>query len=332
MELNNFKELLLKKSEDNQNLQVLIKYMRNEYLVDHVMESLEKMAASYSKKNPNHAVMHFGTHMDEGTEGEMFHDSLSHHASHYKSALDAGNNKVADQHMGQVFKMMHMGDKLTRDGLNDHSHGKLRIEAVDPKPWERAKYATQNDQGKFKTDTKGWGRQGANPNYDFLRSSPHESYKDEVKTHGHNKAYPLEEMKVNDKNIHIEDVEHGGEFTSHPFDSHPIMSNYSRSPKSHDSLQHDTYLKGHDDFHADGGGGDAYWDMVETRDPKAHEARGSVKHSGVHADIEGLNLEDVAAEPSEDKATAVSAEPELPKKAPSLADMKAKLAAIRGGK
>lgn len=331
MKLNNFKELLLKKSEDNQNLQVLIKYIRDDYLVDHVIESLEKMAASYSKKNPNHAVMHFGTHMDKDTEGEMIHDAVSHHASHYKAALDAGNNKVADQHMSQVFKMMHMGDKLTKDGLNDHSHGKLKIEAVDPKPWERAKYATKNDQGKFKTDTKGWSRQGANPNYDFLRSAPHESYKEEVKTHGHSGAYPLEEMKINDKHVHIDDVEHSGKFEPHSFDSHPIMSHYSRSPKAHDSLNHDNYLKEHDDFHGDGGGIDSYFDSVEARDPKEHEARGSVKAGAIHKKVDGLNLDD-APVVEETKAEAVSAEPELPKKAPSLDEMKAKLAAIRGNK
>ena len=40
MKLDNFKELLNKKAEDNPNLQLLIKYMRDEYLVDHVIESL----------------------------------------------------------------------------------------------------------------------------------------------------------------------------------------------------------------------------------------------------------------------------------------------------
>lgn len=326
MKLNNFKELLLKKSEDNQNLQVLIKYMRDDFLLDHVVESLEKMARSYSKKNPNHALMHFGTSMDEHTEGEMFHDALSHHASHYKAALDAGDKKTADKHMSQVFKMMHMADKLTRDGLNDHSHGKLRIEAIDPKPWERAKYSAQNEQGKFKTDTKGWGRQGATPNYDYLRGAPHESYRGEVKTHGHNKAYPLHEIKVNDKHIHIDDVEHAGDYNPHPFDDHPIMSHYATSPRSHDSLKHDEYLKAHDDFHGDEGGINKYWDLIESRDPDSHAKRGTIKHPGVHADIEGLSLEDIAPEaPKSDKVEAVSAEP----KPPSLDDIKAKIASAK---
>src|SRR6478736_550669 len=132
MKLDSFKELLIKKAEDNDNLKLLIKYMREDYLVDHVVESLEKMAAIYSKKNPNHAVLHFGTHMDPGTEPEMIHDALSHHASHYKSALDSGNKALADQHMRKIFEINHMADKLTRNGLEDHSLGKLKVEAIDP--------------------------------------------------------------------------------------------------------------------------------------------------------------------------------------------------------
>lgn len=313
--------------------------MKDDFLVDHIVESLEKMASSYSKKNPNHAVMHFGTHMDEHTEGEMFHDAMSHHASAYKAALDAGDESTADRHMSQIHKMMHMSDKLTRDGLNDHSHGKLRVEAIDPKPWERSHHSKtkMEEDGKtpkknskgghiFTTDTKGWARQNRNHNYGYLRGAPHESHRGEVTAHGHNKAYPLHEIKVNDKHIHIDD-DHAfdGSYQEHPFDSHPIMSHYNTSPKSHDSLKHDDYLKAHDEFHAEGGGLDSYYDMTDLRDPEAHAARGSIKHPGVHKEIDGLSLEKPTKETKEaPAAVSPKAEEVLPDKAPTLQEMKDK--------
>ena len=230
MKLDNFKELLIKKSGDNKNLELLIKYMKDEYLLDHVVESLEKMAWSNSKKNPNAAVKHLATNMNNFKAG-MIHDALSHHASHYKAALKAGDKQTADSHMRKIFKTMHIIDKATRDGLNDHTQGRLKVEAIDPKPWERNNYqTTKGDSTKYSTDTRGWSRHKDSQTYDYLRMAPHadKGYQGdglgaaEVKTHGHNKAYPLEEIKVNGKYLHIEDVEHSGEHTEHPFDSHPI--------------------------------------------------------------------------------------------------------------
>jgi hypothetical protein len=321
MKLDGFKELLTKKAEDNENLKLLIKYMREDFLVDHIVESLEKMAAIYSKKNPNHAVLHFGTHMDPGTEPEMVHDALSHHASHYKSALDSGNKSLADQHMRKIFEINHMADKLTRDGLNDHSGGKLKVESVDPKPWERAKYSVQKDNGAFTTDTKGWGRHGSD--YSFLRDAPHDSYKKEIKSHGHNKAYPLEEMSVNGKPIHIEDVDGKGKYQPHPFDEHPIMQHYSRSPKEHTPELHEKYMNEHEGFNNDGI--NKYFDMIEARDPKAQAARGSVKSKPVHAEIPGLDLNEGAPAQAGTPAAA-------PKAEPTIEDIQARLAAIRGKK
>lgn len=328
MKLDSFKELLIKKADDNDSLKLLIKYMKDDFLVDHVIESLEKMAAIYSKKNPNHALLHFGEHMDPGTEPEMIHDALSHHASHYKSALDSNNKVLADQHMRKIFEIQHMVDKLTRDGLNDHSKGKLKVEAVDPKPWERSKYSEMNDAGKFKTDTKGWARHGSD--YSFLREAPHESYKKEIKTHGHNKAYPLEEMSVNGKPIHIEDVDAGGKFVPHPFDEHPIMSHYHRSPKDHTEEHQSKYIGQHEQYGNEGI--NKYFDLADSRDPKDHAARGSVKSKPIHADIAGLNLEDM--KPVAEKSVVQENTPAAPtpKAEPSIEDIQAKLAALRGKK
>lgn len=247
MKLDNFKELLNKKAENNPNLQLLIKYMRDEYLVEHVVESLNKMARSYSNKNTNNAVMHFGTHMDSETEGDMIRNALSHHASHYKSALNSGNEKLADSHMKKIFQIMHLSEKLTRDGLNDHSSGKLKIEAVDPKPWERSGYSNISEKtGRFSTDTKGWSR--SSNNYGWLRGAPHESYKKETDAHGHTQAYPLSQIKVNGKYIHIEDIDPQNDHVDHEFDSHPIMKYYKSSPSSHNSEKHNEYISMLDDY------------------------------------------------------------------------------------
>lgn len=330
MKLDSFKELLIKKAEDNDSLVLLIKYMREDFLVDHVVESLEKMARIFSKKNPNHAVLHFGTHMDPGTEPDMIHDALSHHASHYKAALDAGNEALADRHMRKIFEINHMADKLTRDGLNDHSGGKLKVEGVDPKPWERKKYSDMKDDGKFVTDTKGWARHGSD--YSFLRESPHESHKKEVKAHGHNKAYPLEEMSVNGKPIHIEDdLKSPGKFVDHPFDSHPIMKHYARSPKEHSAELHSQYMDEHEGYGNEGI--NKYFDMIDARDPQKQALRGTIKAKPVHKEVEGLNLEDAPAAPAAPVEGEVPvAAPEAGKEAPSINDVMARLAAIRGKK
>lgn len=295
MKLDNFKELLLKKSVDNENLQLLIKYMRDDYLVDHVVESLEKMAASYSKKNPNASVKHFANNMNNFKSG-MIHDALSHHASHYKAALNTGDTKAADDHMRQIFKTMHMVDKFTKDGINDHSGGRLKISAVDPKPWERSGYtSTTNkkgeDTGKFVTDTQGWKRHGSSINYDWLRNKPHDSYKDEVSRHGHNKAYPLEEIKVNGKYISVDDkIEHSGEFAPHPFDSHPIYKHYNESPSVHGADKKAKYLEQREAFHTDEGGGkNQYRNKIANMSKEDFANMGANKSNPVHKDVEGLD-------------------------------------------
>lgn len=314
MKLDNFKELLLKKSEDNDNLQLLIKYMKDDYLVDHVVESLEKMAASSAARNPNAAVIDFAKNMNKQKAG-MLHDALSHHASHYKAALKSGDTETADKHMGQIFKTMHMVNKFTKNGVNQYSPTPFEISAVDPKPWERAGYQnTKNrsgeDTGKFTTDTNGWARHGSSTNYDWLRGAPHADskktgdshYKKEVSKHGHNKAYPLEEMKVNGKHLHIEDVEHApGEFASHPMDSHPIYNHYKTKPSEHGSDKHAKYVEEHSNFHNHPEGGKAQFRAKMANITKEDFAkRGAEKSSPVHSEIEGLDISDkVKSTPSE---------------------------------
>lgn len=284
MKLDNFKELLIKKASDAPDLQLLIKYMKDDYLLEHVMESLEKMATSYSKKNPNHAIMHFGTNMDPETEPNMIHDALSHHASAYKAALNGGNRVLANAHMEKFFNIMHMTQKLTRNGLNDHSNSKLNIEAVDPKPWERSGYDKKNAQGKFSTDTKGWSRSGGNYS-DWLSKEPHEAYSKETDIHGHKGPYPLEEIKVNGKYLDINPNAEGKKFVPHEFDAHPIMSHYKNSPTEHTAEKQEQYLQAHD-LYQDSPHINSYFDRMEAMDPKVLASRGSAKSEPVHKPIE----------------------------------------------
>ena len=126
MKLDNFKELLAKKASGNENLQLLIKYMKEDMLAEHVIESLSKMAEIDQGRSSNDAVIHFGSRMEPDMEADMIYDALSHHASHYKAALNAGNEKLADSHMKKLFNIMYLARKF-KDKYTDHSGGKLKI-------------------------------------------------------------------------------------------------------------------------------------------------------------------------------------------------------------
>jgi hypothetical protein len=322
MKLDNFKELLIKKADGNPNLQLLIKYMRDEYLVEHAIESLNKMARSYSNKNSNSAIMHFGAHMDPETDGAMIHDALSHHASHYRAALNSGNEKLADSHMKKIFQIMHMSEKLTRDGLNDHSGGKLKIDAIDPKPWERSGYSNISEKtGKFSTDTKGWSR--LSNSYSWLRGGPHESYGKETEAHGHSQAYPLNQIKVNGKHLHIDDVEPTSDYVPHEFDEHPIMKYYKASPSSHNAEKHQEYLESMDTY---GDNMDAFLDRIDAIE--GYDDRGINLPDPIHKPLEQVKQEMQApAQEVKPEPAAETAAVDTPKPSVSQVDQTAKLLA-----
>ncbi len=307
MRIDKFKELLIKKAGDNKHLKTLIKYARDEFLLDNILESLEKMARISQHRNSNFAVKNFGSEMDSELHPNMFHDALSHHASQYKSALNNKNDSVANQHAGQIFKYMHLLHKLTDDGGIDHTGGSMKVEAIDPKPWERSYYSEESGRSSS-TNTKGWAR--SMKDYSWLRGAPHGSYKKEVKTHGHNGAYPLEQIKINDKHIHIDDIdEHTGKYEPHPFDHHPVMSHYKKPAKDFSEDHYDEYLGHVDKYHDEGGHMDAYFDKHEAlqqKDPDAYGLRGSKVSDPIHEAVETpLSLEDEIAEAvSEEKGEA----------------------------
>lgn len=260
------------------DLQTLIKYMKDDFLVEHVAESLEKMAAAH--KNPNASVLHYGTDMDPDRDPKMIHDALSHHASHYKAALDKGNKPLANEHMKKFFNTMHMTEKLTNGASGDHSKGKLKIDAPAPNPWERNAFTNKNEQGKFKTDTKGWSRN--HDNYaDWLSKPPHSEH---VNRSPHRGAYPLEEVKVNGQYLDIDpsgkNVDVGGNKANlHELDKHPIMNVYKEDPSSHLDSAHDKYKQDLEDY-MNSPEMDSFYDKIEKVSPD----RGSVKSKPVHGE------------------------------------------------
>lgn len=285
MKLDSFRELLLRKVNDP-HLRVLIKYAKDETIFEHVVESLEKMAVSDHKaRNANHTVRAFATEMDHEHEPAMIHDALSHHISGYKAAVNKGNQDVANKHAKQAFKLMNLAASTA-----PHSDGKLNISYVDPKPWERHHKLSQDENGKFKTDTKGLNWEG--PDFKHLQSAPHESYHKDQTVRTHNKAYPFEHTAINGKHVHVEDHEDlGDNYHPHEFDSHPIMGHFKQAAKNRTHEDHVRYQQELDHWNENHLPG---WferhEAMQSQDPEGYSKRGSERSSPVHKDVEPLNV------------------------------------------
>jgi hypothetical protein len=297
MKLDSFRELLAKKAQDV-SMKNLIKFMKDDLFADLVYESLEKMAtAKHRGDAANVSLRDFAEKVDPEYHPDMIHDALSHHASNYKAALNSGNHAVANKHAQQLFKIVDMADMAQK-----HSLGKLKVESVDPKPWERNHFLNQyedhNDPkvqsgkykiGDYKTKTKGWRYRGSD--YGFLQQAPHESYAGEVRRHGHNNAYPMEEIKVNGKHIDVEDVKSPTVYTPHPFDAHPIMQHFEESAKTRSPEKDKQYYSERDNF-TESPELARYLASHEERqkaNPEKHAQRGSVKSMPVHKQIDPLD-------------------------------------------
>lgn len=317
MKVESFRELLLKKADGDLALQSLIKYCRDEIILDGIMETLEKMARARHKGDAaNMSVRHFGTEMDPETEPHMLREALGHHVSRYKSALNSGRSQIANQHARQAFKLMNMADIAQK-----HSGGKLSFEHVSPHPWERNKYTSQYDashpkvqEGKYKvgdfvTKTKGLNYRGND--YGFLQQAPHESYKGEVKKHGHLGAYPFEQIRVNGKYIPIEDVADIKGYEHHPFDHHPILSHFDESMKDRTPERDQQYIQEHEDYynkHPHIQDYFAHHQKLEEANPEEYAKRGSAAGGPVHKEVPKLKIDDIKQEaPAELKQEVVQA-------------------------
>lgn len=282
--ISNFREILLRRAENNVELQALIKSASDDFIEGKMIEALEKMAEDRRRpRSTNKAVQHFGDYSldSAGDMANMIHDALSHHVSHYKAALKNNNKTLASQHMKKIHNIMHFSRKLSRDSANDYSGGKLNIEAVDPKPWERSGFpaTSEGKVKKFVTDTKGWSRDGGT--YDYMQMEPHSHYSKETDMHGHKGAYPLEEIKVNGKYLDINDDIKPTSYVGHEFDEHPIIKNdlYKKPPQDVDEKTYDKYLKDLEEYESSPHM-DSYFDRhekLQSADPDKYAKRGSFK-------------------------------------------------------
>jgi len=211
MNLSSFKELLLKKTDDDSLANVIASFPE-EVLAEVTLEILEKAKAGTSV-NPaifNAAGDTFGSsipkdespdqHHHENFDAAMIRDNLGHHLTRYKAALQAGDRKTADQHLSNAMQTMAYATKLEhpsngsirlRSGVTSSTDPSLAIRnpgeegtsLIAPHAWE------QNYTGSHKKDgqtvnslvSKGWStRTGSSnstiPDYQYLESTPHQDY------------------------------------------------------------------------------------------------------------------------------------------------------------
>jgi hypothetical protein len=141
----------------------------------------------------------------ENLDAAMIHDNLSHHLTHYKAALQAGDRATADKHLAQVMKTMQYGRKLETATQRGSDVGAVRLRSGSTKPhsldqatgerkalshegselilphaWEMNYSGSERKpSGEIKEDTKGFGRQltsGVFPDYRYMEMKAHPNW------------------------------------------------------------------------------------------------------------------------------------------------------------
>jgi hypothetical protein len=309
MELESFKELLLKKAADNTTMQTIIGSMDDDIFLEFVMESLEKMAGEHSNSGhrANAAVTAFAKTLDD-TQIDRLRDALSHHASHYKSALKNGNRALADQHLSKLVHMMHFVNKLEK-----HSDQRIGLRYPSLRPWEQ-NYTTNlsreeahkhglrkdppdpnKDPHKPHEGTQGLNRRPSGsrnnnpfavPDYRYLEMPPHPGHKDaDVTDTG---GYPFEKIQVGDKDtldnkkqgfINIDDsIPTQDKYVPHIYDHHPVIKVVEKKWKQDDFAPHaEEYEKDLEKWnaHLDQGKHEADIEAAYTKNPEEFLARGT---------------------------------------------------------
>lgn len=353
MKLSSFRELLQKKVEHDSNLATLLKYAREDILADYVIESLEKMARARHKGDAaNFAVRHFATEMDPEKEPHMAREAIGHHVSRYKAALAQGRQDLANQHAKQAFNVMNMADTAQK-----HTGGKMSIDYVPTQPWERNKYPKQYTsdhpkvqegkykEGDFTTKTKGLRYALTGNDFGYLNQPPHEAYSNEVKRHGHNQAYPFEQVRINGKYIPIEDVKDLKGFEGHEFDKHPIMQHFHESPQDRTPERDQAYVTAHDKYHNEDPHIENFYNKhaeMEQKDPKGYAERGSKPGEPVHGEVGQLDIGDKSSSVAAPEAKKQAVAPSGPVVKPTgisdgawgtmSPEVQAELAKLMGGK
>jgi hypothetical protein len=306
MELNSFRELLLKKSVDNPTLHTLICMMKDEIIADKIIEHLEKMArpgAGMGAK-ANAGVTAFASQL-KNKDVEMMRDALAHHVAHHKAALKRGDRKAADEHLNKIVPLMHLAGKAS-----PHSNQQLGLDYIPMESWETNYTSPERNTettGKLKEGTKGLRRRLSNtprsknsrsvPDYRYLEMPPHGEHPDS-ETSPHKGGYPFEETQIGNPGkidtkeaflAHPEVAEDTQGFTSHPFDFHPVhriqdMTQDEFANQAEDFA--DKMHNWHDSEHSK-----KWTDKVKgdyTKDPEGFKTRGKVKPKH---HFEGMELE-----------------------------------------
>jgi hypothetical protein len=250
MKLSSLKEVLLKKSEGNQDLQTLIEYMGADVLANSVVESLAKMAKM--GRNANMPTRKFGRTADT-TDMVQLRDAIGHHLGHYKAALKAHHaaaedspektkyRQIADQHIEQALPLLHLAGKSAY-----HSGGKSMLKYPSMMPWE-ANYTSMKrsatGSGRLHRDPKGLssytvkakGKRGAGEDgygitdFRYFEMPPNPGHP-KVKGMTFTGGYPWEEIQfgrpedVDAKKAYLDipDVSPKTDFAPHAFDKHPL--------------------------------------------------------------------------------------------------------------
>lgn len=342
MELKSFREILLKKADDDSYLHTLIKYAKDEFIADEVIEALRKMAepSAAMGRGANHAVTTYAAGM-KPAHVEQLRDALGHHVSHYKAALQAHHaakdpkeaakmRGIADQHLNKIVPLMHLAGRASK-----HSGGNLTLDYPTMTPWE-TNYTTPErlPNGKLKEGTKDLGRRpspNANrsknprgvPDYRYLEMPPHPEHQGSGKM-AHTGAYPFEDIQLgtpgkrdtNQAYLPTEDIKDKKEYTPHPFDAHPVHK-HADTPHGELGPEHLENINS----------GLAGWADSEhhkkwladqkakfAADPEAYKARGSKKSESVYEGIPPTEMEHHKNRPASEAPT--SAAQQVPTEAP----------------
>lgn len=267
MSLSSLKQILIKKAEESAVVKNYLDSLNQDDFASMVIESLKKMAAHGQHagrgKKPNSMLTHFANTLTSNADVAIIRDALSHHLSHYKSALQNGQREKADAHLAKIFPLMHLIHKTSAN-----SHGRLNHTAANSKPWEM-NYTTdeKGPNGRFKRLTEGWkvraatkrARDGKSiPNYRFVEMAPHLGHGD-LRPEHENSGYPWEDIQVGsnedvlNNRAYLYDKEVSPEqssFVAHPFDKHPIHAIFDEPGADHDESHVEKHAKDLDNWHS----------------------------------------------------------------------------------
>jgi hypothetical protein len=248
MKLDSFKEILLKKIDGDPQLKLSIVNADNDFLLNRILESLEKMATPKENMGlkANAAIVAMAKRLTN-KDVAMVRDALGHHMSHYKAARKAGDRKTADMHLNKLIPMMHL---IARIGAKNPQM--INLDYVPGiRAWELNYTRSDKVPGssKYKEDPKGLRRRPANtvrsphpedhpefnskkarsvPDYRYLEMPPHPHLADEAAPH--TSGYPFELTRVGPTSLldqghgflNIKDIEGKEGYVPHAFDHHPI--------------------------------------------------------------------------------------------------------------